>query len=51
MNPHILYEEDHLHIMDKIEGRANLNHEEYVEDEDDYYYDEDNDDLENNDNM
>jgi hypothetical protein len=51
MNPHILYEQDHLHIMDKIEGRANLNHEEYVEDEDDYFYEEDNDDLENNDNM
>ena len=33
MNPHLLSEYDHQSILDKIEARENLNHDEYVEDE------------------
>ena len=33
MNPHLLSEHDHQIILDKIEGRENINHEEYLEDE------------------
>ena len=33
MNPHLLSEHDHQIILDKIEARENLNHDEYVEDE------------------
>ena len=32
MNPSLLSEHDHQIILDNIEGRENLNHEEYVED-------------------
>ena len=31
MNPHLLSEHDHQIILDKIEERENLNHDEYVE--------------------
>ena len=30
--PHLLSEHDHQIILDKIEARENLNHDEYVED-------------------
>ena len=47
MNPHLLSEHNHQIILDKIEARENLNHDEYVEDEN-YYnvdiYDSDDDD-------
>ena len=36
MNPHLLSEHDHQIILYQIEARENLNHDEYVEDEN-YY--------------
>ena len=33
MNPHLFSEHDHQIILDKVEARENLNHDEYVEDE------------------
>ena len=33
MNPNLLSDHDHQIILDKIEARENLNHYEYVEDE------------------
>ena len=36
INPHLLSEHDHQIILDKIEAIENLNHDEYVEDENDY---------------
>ena len=44
--PHLLSEHDHQIISDKIEARENINHDEYVEDEnyyniDSYDYDDD----------
>ena len=33
MNPRLLSEHDHQIILDKIEARENINHDEYVEDE------------------
>ena len=47
MNPHLLSEHDHKIILDEIEGRENLNNEEYVEDEN--YYNVDSDDSDDND--
>ena len=32
MNPNLLYEHDHQIILDKMEARENLNHDEYAED-------------------
>ena len=48
MNPYLLSEQDHQIILDKIEARGNLNHYEYVEDENYYnvdsdYFDDDDD--------
>ena len=48
MNPHLLSEQDHQIILDKIEARGNLNHYEYVEDEN--YYNVDSDDSNYDDN-
>ena len=48
MNPHLLSENDHQIILDKIEARENLNHDEYVEDEN--YYNVDSDDSDDDDN-
>ena len=48
MNPHLLSEHDHQIILDKIEARENLNHDEYVEDEN--YYNIDSDDSDDDDN-
>ena len=48
MNPHLLSEYDHQIVLDKIEARENLNHNEYVEDEN--YYNVDSDDSNNDDN-
>ena len=48
MNPHLLYEQDRLIILDKIEVRENLNHDEYVEDEN--YYNIDSDVYDDDDN-
>ena len=47
-NPHLLSEHDNQIILDKIEARENLNHEEYVDDENDYNVDSD--DYDDNDN-
>ena len=46
MNPHLLSEYDHKIILDKIEVKENLNHDEYVEDENYYnvYSNDSNDD-------
>ena len=48
MNPHLLSEHDHEIILDKIEARENLNHDEYVEDGN--YYNVDSDDSDDDDN-
>ena len=48
MNPNLLYKHDHQIILDKIEERENLNHEEYVEDENYYNVDSDDSDDDNN---
>ena len=48
MNPHLLSEHDHQIILDKIKARENLNHDEYVEDEN--YYNVDSDDYDDDDN-
>ena len=48
MNPHLLSEHYHQIILDKIESRENINHDEYVEDE--TYYNLDSDDCDDYDN-
>ena len=48
-NPQLLSEYDHQIILDKIEARENLNHYEYVEDEN--YYNVDSDDSDDDDNQ
>ena len=48
MNSHLLSEHDHKIILDKIESRENLNHDEYVEDKN--YYNVDSDDSNDDDN-
>ena len=48
MNPRLLSEHDHQIILDKIEARENLNHNEYVEDEN--YYNVDSDGPDDDDN-
>ena len=48
INPHLLSEHDHQIILDKIEAIENLNHDEYVEDENDYnVYSDDSNDYDN----
>ena len=47
MNPHLLSEHDHQIILNKIEARDNLNHDEYVEDEN--YYNVDSADYDDDD--
>ena len=41
-------EHDHQVILEKIEARENLNHDEYVEEEDDYNVDSDKSDIDAN---
>ena len=41
MNPNLLSEHDHQIILDKFEARENINHNEYVEDWNDYNVDSD----------
>ena len=48
INPHLLSEHDHQIILDKIEARENINHDEYVEYEN--YYNVDSDDSDDDDN-
>ena len=48
MNPHLLPEHDHQIIVYKIEGRENLNHDGYVEDENHYNVDSDDSDDDGN---
>ena len=48
MNPQLLSEHDHQIILDKIEARENINHYEYVEDEN--YHNVDSDDSDDDDN-
>ena len=47
MNPHLLSEHNHQIILDKIEVRENINHDEYVEYEN--YYNVDSDDSSDDD--
>ena len=48
MNPHLLSEHYHQIILDRIEARENLNHDEYVKDENCYnVYSDDSDDDDN----
>ena len=48
MNPHLLSEHDHQIILDTIESKENINHDEYVEDENYYNIDSDNYDDDDN---
>ena len=48
INPHLWSEHDHQIILDKIEARENLNHDEYVEVENDYNVDSDDSDDDDN---
>ena len=48
MNPHLLSEHNHQIILDKIEAIENINHDEYVDDEN--YYNVDPDDSDDCDN-
>ena len=48
MNPRLLSVHDHQVILEKIEARENLNHDEYVEEEDDYNVDSDESDIDDN---
>ena len=48
MNSHLLSENNHRIILDKIEAREKLNHDEYVEDENYYNLDSDDSDYDDN---
>ena len=48
MNPHLLSEHDPRIILEKIEGKEYLNHDEYVEEEDYYNVDNDESDIDDN---
>ena len=48
MNPCLLSVHDHQVILEKIEARENVNHDEYVEEEDHYNVDSDESDIDAN---
>ena len=48
MNPHLLSEHNHQSILDKIETREDINHKEYVDEEN--CYNGDSDDFDDDDN-
>ena len=48
MNPCLLFVQDHQVILEKIEARENINHDEYVEEEDYYNVDSDESDIDAN---
>ena len=48
MNPRLLSVHDHQVILEKIEARENINHDEYVEEEDYYNVDSDESDISDN---
>ena len=48
MNPHLLSVHDHQVILEKIEARENLNHDEYLEEEDYYNVDSNESDIDAN---
>ena len=48
MNLHLLSKHDHKIILDQIEARENLNHDEYVEEENYYNVDSDESDIDAN---
>ena len=48
MNPNLLSEHDHKIILDKIAARKNINHDEYVEDENYHNVDSDGYDYDDN---
>ena len=48
MNPRLLFVHNHQVILEKIEARENLNHDEYVEEEDYYNVDSDESDIYDN---
>ena len=49
VNPHLLSEHNHQIILDKVEARENINHDEYVENGN--YYNVDSDDYDDDDNQ
>ena len=48
MNPHLLSEHNHQIISDKIEARENINHDEYLENENYYNVNSDDSDVDDN---
>ena len=48
MNPRLLYVHNHQVMLETIEARDNLNHDEYVEVEDYYNVDSDESDIDDN---
>ena len=48
MNPHLLSENGHQIILNKFEARENLNHNEYVEDENCYNLNSNNSNYDDN---
>ena len=48
VNPHLLSVHDHQVKLEKIEARENINHDEYVEEEDYYNFDSDESDIDDN---
>ena len=48
MNPRLLSVHDHQVILEKIEARENLNHDEYVEEKDYFKVDSDESDIDDN---
>ena len=48
MNPRLLSVHDHQVILEKVEARENLNHDEYMEEEDFYNVDSDESDIDGN---
>ena len=51
MNPCLLSVHNHQGILEKIEARENLNHDEYVEEEDYYNVDSDESDIDKNEQL
>ena len=48
MNPRLLSVHNHQVILEKIKARENLNHDEYVEEEDYYNFDSDESNIDDN---
>ena len=48
MNPQLLSVHDHQFILEEIEEREDINHDEYVEEEDYYNFDSDKSNIDDN---